>query len=186
MQKIILKFKFPWQFLIGYDFVSESGTDNICQLNFLLNYQILLSGKYWTMRGIKTRPKMFFCRFRQIKVGRWSICLPCSPCLFTWEVKGGIPPATAGLPAIICCWRPWMANRDGILGTMLAGVGPPWVCRTASASPYLLPCGVRGGVGGWWWEGGRFPCKAADSIPGWEKAGGSRLRPPNGLSAIKL
>ena len=179
--KIILKCKIiSPQFLIGDDFVM--GPDNICQLDFLPHYQILLSGKYRTMRWIKTCPrKMFFCRFRQIKVGRWSICLPCSPCVFTWEVRGGIPPApTAGLPAIICCCRP-MANRDGILGTMLAGVGPD--CRPASS--YLLPWGVLGGVGGWC-EGGRFPCSAADNMPGWEKAGGSRWRPPDGLSAITL
>ena len=51
--KIISKCKITSpQFLIGYDFVT--GRDNICQLNFLPHYQILLSGKYWTMRWIKT------------------------------------------------------------------------------------------------------------------------------------
>ena len=43
--KIILKCKIiSPQFLIGDDFVM--GPDNICQLDFLLHYQILLSGKY--------------------------------------------------------------------------------------------------------------------------------------------
>ena len=192
--KIILKCKFPWQFLIGYDLVSSSseseGTDNICQLNFLLNYQILLSGKYRTMRWIKTCPrKMFFCRFRQIKVGRWSICLPCSPCLFSWEVKGwcrldpGLAPPP---PESIWCWRPWRANREGILGISPAP-GPPWPPPLASASN-LLPCGVLGGVGGWWETGGRFPWRAADSIPGvgWEKAGTWLLSVPGLSAAIKL
>ena len=51
--KIISKCKITSpQFLIGYDFVT--GRDNICQLNFLPHYQILLTGKYWTMRWIKT------------------------------------------------------------------------------------------------------------------------------------
>ena len=70
--KIILKCKIiSPQFLIGDDFVM--GPDNICQLDFLPHYQILLSGKYWTMRWIKSCLKMFFCRFGQIKAGvRWT------------------------------------------------------------------------------------------------------------------
>ena len=51
--KIISKCKIiSPQFLIGDDFMM--GPDNICQLDFLPHYQILLSGKYWTMRWIKT------------------------------------------------------------------------------------------------------------------------------------
>ena len=81
-----------------------------------------------------------------------SICLPCSPCLVTPEARGG----RDGLDSI-CCWSPAMASRDGILETI---PGP------ALGSSIILPWGVLGGVGGCWWEGGRVPCRAAESIPG--------------------
>ena len=50
-----------------------------------------------------------------------------------------------------------MVRREGILFII---PGP------ALFSSSIFPCGVRGGVGGCWWEGGRLPCRAAESIPG--------------------
>ena len=58
----------------------------------------------------------------------------------------------------ICCWRPAMVRREGIL--VIIPPGP------ALLSSSIFPCGVLGGVGGCWWEGGRLPCRAADNIPG--------------------
>ena len=58
----------------------------------------------------------------------------------------------------ICCWRPAMVRREGIL--VIIPPGP------ALLSSSILPCGVLGGVGGCWWEDGRLPCRAADNIPG--------------------
>ena len=78
----------------------------------------------------------------------------------------------------ICCCSPAMASKDGILETE---------DRPGPALPSSsFPCGVLGGVGGWWCEGGpcSVPCRAADNMPGWGKAE-SRL-PTVGLSVIKL
>ena len=96
--KIISKCKLiSPQFLIGYDFVM--GRDNICQLDFLPHYQILLSGKYRTMRWIKTASSKnpSFADLDRLKLAGEVFAYLAVPAYSAEKSKAGVDSAQAWL-----------------------------------------------------------------------------------------
>ena len=138
--KIILKRKIiSPQFLIGSDFVT--GRDNICQLDFLPHYQILLSGKYWMMRWIKTSPvtpsskNPSFADLDRLKLAGEVFAYLAVPVYSVekWEGEGG---QWRGLAWLL---RPPRASA----------AGAPWRTERASwapAPPPAPPPGARSSV----------------------------------------